>query len=255
MKKFLVVLLALCSLLTCVTSCDESTEALVNDAIANTQALDAYEAEVDISISMDVMGMKMDIPMTMLMKMTGVNTDSPISYCKITMAYDGETSTSETYMDKDWVYVASGNDKYKMSVADAEEETKEITGAVDNFMKDMPASVFEGTEVVKNSDGTKSVKLNISGDLFRELYSEIFDSMMGMMGSTSDGMSVEFSDIAVTVTVGEKYISVYDISLGMTLSMSGVTANANVKETLTFTKFGDDVVITPMTGYQSYPTR
>jgi len=250
MKKIISLLLVVCCLLLCLTSC-ANPETLVTEAMANTQALDAYEAELKMDITMTVGDEEIEMPIVMDMKIKGATTDHPVVYMKSTVEMMGEKVESEIYMDSEWVYMLQDGVGYKMSVDDAGEDG-DVSDTLDDMFQDMPESVYEDVKAVKNGDGSKTVSLSIPDSMFEEVFSEVIESVKDSIAQGVQVSDVIVSNAKVNITVKDKYISAYEIMFDMAMQISGVGVTATAKETLTIKNMGDTVTVTPMQGYQSY---
>lgn len=258
MKKFLAVLLVLCLSLSVLTlvSCEKekTTAEKVSEAIEAVQAYDAYAATYDMNMKMDMMGMSLDVPMTMDLKIRDAHSESPVASIDMTMEMFGVELEMPMYMEGDWVYSSVMGMNYKTRVEDSEESA--YANAVEDMVKDLPEELFEGLEMTLNEDGSETVELSIPQDQFNELFEATLDSVSDTAGEGYSDVSV--SDTKVSITIKDGLVSVYDISYKMSMKTEGLSegelidVEADAHVILTFTAFGDEVVITPPEGYLDY---
>ena len=258
MKKLLSVLLALClvaSVLALVSCKKEKTTAeKLTEAVQATQAYDAYAALYDMKISMDMDGVSMDIPMTMDMKIKGATTDSPIASMNVKMEMLGMELEMPMYMEGEWIYASVMGMNYKMR-ADENETEAAYAESVSDMLQILPEDVLEGVEMTLGEDGSETVSVPLSDEKFMELFGDVASSAANSAsGADSD---VSLADATVSITVKDGLVSVYGISFTMNMQMDigegqPTDVAAGVTATVTFTEFGDTVVITPPEGYENY---
>lgn len=251
MKKILSVIIAIALVMSVMlVSCKKETaESLVNGAMAKTDAHSATEINGTIELVMSVMGMEIEMPIEFMMQMTDLQSDTPTTYTKMSMSFMGEEVNSETYSEGDWVYTLADGEGYKMSAAESE-DMGDSSGLAD-VLTVFPSEVFEGVEIVKNDDGTKSVEFNLTQDLLGELYSSLVDSLSETTGG--EGSEVELSDAKIKITVKNGEVSKFVMSFDMIMSIMGIDASASCTMSFDFVAFDDDVKITPPEGYLAFP--
>ncbi|MBR2024632.1 MAG: hypothetical protein IKA02_02345 [Clostridia bacterium] len=254
MKKITSVIIALLMVAVSVlsfASCEVlKTEEVINNAIENTAKLNDFEANVDIAIDMAMTGMTMNIPMDMAIKVKDANKENPISWSSITMEMLGEKITTESYMDSEYVYILSDGEGYKVPVEDAEDEY-DFSGEFDESLKKLPVDLIKDIELVKGEDGSYKITVNVPKEVFEELYDEIIDSMSeASLGEVVEDL--ELSDCVVSVTVKDDYVTNYDISFVMSLSIQGISATSTVNAKYEIVNPGKSVTITPPQGYENF---
>ena len=253
MKKLFSVLLAICMLLSmlALVSCKKQTlSERVNEAISATYSTDSYAANYEMKISMETMGMTLDIPTTMDMKVKNATSASPIASIDLTMEMFGSELEMAIYMEDGWVYASAFGASYKARVTE-NEDLAEYTQTADNILKVLPANYFEGVEATKNPDGSETVVICMPGDAFSEIFS---DTVAGAAASAADSIEdVEVSNTRLEITIKDGMVSVYSMAFDMSMKSGGIDVVATVSADMTFTAFGDAVVITPPEGYLDYP--
>ena len=252
MKKFLSVILALALVMSVMlVSCKKETaESLVNGAMEKTNAHDAVEAEMNMELVMSVMGMEMEMPIDMKIQAKDTKSEKPTTYTSMTMSFMGEDVSSEAYVEGDWVYSLTEGEGSKMSREEAEEDIG--ASAYSDILTEFPSEVFEGVEIVKNEDGTKTVEFTLTKEQLGEFYSELVDSFTETAGG-DESTEVDISDAKVKITVKSGEIFEFVMSFDMIMSVMGIEATAECTIDCDYVKFDDDVVITPPEGYLDFP--
>ncbi len=254
MKKITSILLAALMIVSvmALASCKkpETPESLVNGAIEKTNAYDAYEIDMLMEMSMNVMGMEMTIPLDMHVMTSGEKEDNPITSMNMTIELLGMSSTVDMYSEGDWAYITADDESFKMNLEDA----KEQVGSTDTSYLEsiIPADIFEGTEIIENEDGTKSVELVIPDDRFTEIFPTMLDSMTSTMG-TGTAADIKISNAKITITVADGLIKGFDMTFDMEMTIEGIAVTASAKVESDYLAFGEDVVITPPEGYLDFP--
>lgn len=261
MKKITALALVLVMLVSlfALTSCEEkkaTAYTLVTDAVAKMETLDSFEADMDIKMGIDMMGVSMDVPMQYNVKAAGLKGDNPVSLSTVSMSMMGMTIKTEAYTEGEWCYITAFGEGMKMKVGEGTEEYDGFSN-VQSVMKALPEDILSDVEITENSDGTKTVSVAVSDEKFAEIYKSFVDEMSS---SATDGENV--SDISVTnakvsITVDKNgYVSVYSINFDMNMKLDedgmSVEMKASVDMTVTYKNPGTAVTVTPPAGYQDF---
>lgn len=261
MKKLTAVALTLVMLVSvfALTSCEKVTAySLVTDAVAKTNALDSFEADMNIAMGMSVMGVTMEVPMDYNIKAAGLKGENPVSFSTIDMSLMGATMTTESYMEGDWCYISVSGQNMKVKVGEDSEEYDGYAN-IESAIKGLPEEVLSEVEIVENEGGTKTVSVAIEDDKFAEIYKDFIDSMAASATETNDSISdISITNATVEITVDENgYVSVYKMAFDMNIDVetSGIVVGteASVEMEITFKNPGTAVTITPPEGYQDFP--
>ena len=226
MRKILSAVLAVCMLLSVMllTSCGETPESLINGAVLNMAQLESMEANVDMEVKMNMMGVDVSVPIDMHLAMADVKSGKPVAAIDAEMSMMGETVAMNMYMDgSEWAYLTVAGVSYKANLADA--------------------------EIVKNEDGSKSVALLITADKFSEVYGA--DVMEGLTATAGD--SVTMKDVTVVITVKDGYIVEYDMAFDMDMTVEGKDVSASMDMKIHYLNAGQTVTVNPPAGYQDFP--
>lgn len=257
MKRIISAILALVLVLSALllTSCGgtEDTQTLVNDAIVKTKSADAYEANYAITVNMHFEGDEDDVYADEIHVVTkDAQTGTPEIILQRTMYILGMAFTTYTYTDsEEWGYIVTSIDTtYKAKYSDiaASVSPSEITRLLFKY----PPMVFEDAVVIKNSDGSTTVKFDIEKNLFHELYKKLLGEQLEKMQVDSINY-IRIYNARGEITIADGMIRDYDLFFDMKSDGREYARDASVKVELDFTAFGDDVQITPPEGYLDYP--
>lgn len=249
MKRIVSLVLALCMLVgvaLSLTACSQSPEEMVAEAVAKTNELDSYAGKMKILMSMEISGQKMDVNMFTDMKVQNANGDDVKTQMDLEMELLGSKIRMTSYSDKEWVYMVSSDGNYKQKIEDNANEINQM----DTIIKDLPADLFEGVEVVKEENGTNSITIAIPDDVFNEIYADLLETVGENL--SVQGGEVTISDAVVKINVKDDLITTYDITFVLTRTTNGLTVVADVTASCEFTQYGGVFVELP-TGYENYP--
>ncbi len=248
------------------TSCAKETPfSLVKSAVEKTSALDAIDVDMTMDMSMDMMGISMDIPMTIDMQATGLKTEAPKVYTNMKTETSGIEMTVEIYQDGEYFYITIpmlGNIKTKASALTADYDSM---SDVESMIKVLPEELFtEEIVIVENTDGTKTVAIDIADEKFNEIYKEFVDGATASIAEGTELSEFALANAKVEVTVNEDgYVAVYKISFDMemtlsmgedmaALGMGEMEVTATVDSVITYNNPGEAVTVTPMENLDSF---
>ncbi len=253
MKKITSLLLIILALFTVLSfaSCNEkTTEEIINEAIENTSKLTEYEAKMDITMDMAMSGMTINLPMNTVMKIKDADKENPIISATTTTSMLGQSMTIETYMDSEYVYIVEDGDGYKISV-DTAMDDYDYTSDVEEMLKKLPADLLADMELTEKDDGSVGVSITLPDETFKDVFGDLIESMNeAAEGDVIDDLKV--ADCNVSVFVKDDYISTYEISFNMEMSMMGIKADTAITVKMELVNPGEAVTITPPEGYQNF---
>ena len=259
MKRILSVMLILCMLLS-LAACekDEGSSAydLVDSAIKKTQALDSLDMKMVMDMSMAMEGITMDVPVEYSIKAVDVNGKNPKMAMVMSMETMGISVDMDFYMEDGYYYLSTmgQNMKFKAEAGD----DYDMLGQTDNMMVELDEKYLKDTKVVTNSNGTKTVKLEMDSDAFMRVFKELIDSTGEGAADGATINDISISNAVVEITVGkEGYIDTYKIKfdMNMKLDVLGVTSDVSLKldASIQYNNPGEKVTITAPAGYKDYP--
>lgn len=255
MKKIISLILAL-SLMCCVLSAcgGQTPQQLVSAAMEKTTALDAMDAVMEMSVSMEMNDLSMTVPMTYEIQATDMQSDNPKMLIGLTMKLDIAGFATDVDMDiysaDGWAYIASNGSGYKVK-ATAMEGQLGADASTDMIMQMLPEELLKDAESQKNDDGSQTVTVNIDGETFSKLYEELINSLNSTTGTSVTSLTI--SDAVVKITVKDGYVSVYDMDFTMNMDVAGTAVKADASASVTYKNPGKDVTITPPAGYEDFP--
>lgn len=259
MKKFTAVALVLVMLVSLLTfvSCEKLTAfSLISNAVAKMEELDSFEADLDIKMSMDMLGESMEIPMQYNVKASGLKGDNPVTFSTVPMSMLGITTTTEAYIEGEWCYITMFGQSMKMKVSDMTAEY-DGTSDIDSVMKALPEDILSDVEIQKNDDGTKTVAVSVSDEKFSEIYKGFIDEMSSSAAEGFEFSELSISNCKVEITVDKNgYVSVYaiyfDMNMKMEIEEEAFEIKSSVDVTIAYKNPGSTVTVTPPEGYQDF---
>ena len=264
MKKALSIILAAVlaiALMLALASCGEVTAyQLVSDAIGKNEALDAMDASVDMKMKMATQGVTLEMPLTGSVKASGLKGENPVALVNMQMSLMGQNIATSIYTEDGDAYVTmsvmgmSINRKVK---AGEVPEDYDLGIVIESVVKRLPEEMLKDAEVVKNSDGTKTVAAVLPEESFGDIYNEIIGKMMEKANLDTD-VNMSLSDTHVEITVDKNgYLSAYKLLYKMNITMltegKEVKVDADVETVITYHNPGAAVTVTPPEGYQEFP--
>lgn len=265
MKKSKVVVLIFC-LLFSLTSCgvvDQATAYnLVKSAVEKTDALDSVALTLDLDMELSMTGETMQIPMKCDVLASGLQSDEPVASCQMTSTVLGQTIAAELYADKEYLYLDQMGQKIKIATESDQASAYEPIDAVKGMFKALPKDVLKDVGIVANDDGSKSVTVKLSGEVFEQIYSDFSKELIGnALTQQYEGAEISFdaSDAQVAITVTDSgYIGRYELAFTMnyTVVLTGQPISQTVDATVKaeFIDPGKPVTVTApdLTEYTDY---
>ncbi len=239
------------------TSCQREPTAteLLENASKKTAALETYSAVMEMKINMNVLGMSMEIPVTVDMKVKN-HPETPTVSAKYDMTMLGQNIQMDVYLEDGWMYISAGEteyteaQKYKTNYGEMMDEY-DFTSDVEDLMKDLPDDLLADVVPVKNEDGSRTVTVSIPAEVFNEVFADLVSEMGEASGATGD---IAIKDAVMEVTVLESgYYSDYKVDYTMTIDVSGIKTDCQASMSLHFNNPGEAVEITPPDGYKDFP--
>lgn len=226
-----------------------SVAVIVNNALKKNGELDAISAVMKMEMSMKMEGMTMDMPITAKIKAKNLNKDGMVASVDMTMSMMGQEIAMQMYQEGEWAYMVMEDMKYKVSAKDMEGEM-DYAQSTKDMLKEIPEELFKNVKIVEGKDGSKKVTINFPSDKFTELYNDVIKDINSNNGTETDEFKI--SDAVVTVTMVDDYVTVFDMSFKMEMTVEGIKTTTTAKVSITYDEPGKEVVITPPEGYQNF---
>ena len=241
MKKTALCLIALLLAFVCVLSAcnklirlEEKVTAFVltKNALDKTKALNSLDLKTTLDLHAKATGFTMDIPIVYEMKIKDPNGDSPVGTVRMHMEAMMQKIDQDFWFDKDYVYTEQFGQKLRFP-KDSEESGLDLNLDVDEMLKELPEKVLEEVEIRRNEDGTRTVAVDITEELFNELYKDFSSGTADLVLNDlldDSGIDVHMSDFHVEITVAESgYLASYLIHFKAEMEFTGEEALLNGK--------------------------
>ncbi len=250
MKKItsIIVLVFLLLTSTLFTACSSEAETLINEALRNTDKLDAYE----VSLTIEVNTALFTIPMDVDLKVIDAQSDSPTMLATVFIETLGKNEQLELYTTGDWTYITSPGGKSKVKRSSTTSQKYDYTNDIEDILQDFPHEVLKGAKAVDQKDGSQKVSLSIPDEVFVEVFDDLLSTIYITVTDDYTLQEFQVSNAKTDITVRNGYVSNYDINFDMTLSINKVEATAAVSANLRYESIGNDVKILPPVGYESF---
>ena len=182
----------------------KSAEEIATTAFTNLEAAKNYDIDMNMLMSMEMMGQKMDLtmngngtyfndPLKMQMKMkmkmeTGMDLGEPMEEESIDTYFIQEGNSYVMYINSAGIWIKSTLPEDQLS---SQMMQMSPTDSMDLYMKNLKEAVNEGEEKIGDVN-TDKIKLVASGDIFQELMENMdMSEALGLDGSM-DGLSDDF---------------------------------------------------------------
>lgn len=227
------------------TSALQGDAKAISDAVSNTVALDDISLDMKMNMSMSAAGMTVAMPVNMKVKTLDGSSSNPTVWTEFSISILGQKLEGLLYQEDGWSYVVQGETKFK---SQNENRVGEYNYSSE-IMQQLPDSILETAEIVKNDDGSITATVSIPSEEFSEIYGDLVDKLNTESGTDVD---IQISDAVVTITAKGEYLSEYGITFSMDVTTSGVTTTMDIDTAVTFDNPGQPVKITPPEGYQDF---
>ena len=264
MKKLLSLTLAVLMLMTLMSCTPKKKTAyeILSEAAEKMEKLDSFDMSTDINIAMTTQGFTFEIPASIEIKASGIQSDAPEAYVYIDLSYVGMTISFEVYVADGYLYYAAMGTSGKVNLGDiSDENSNESTFDLDSYMEEydnMLKVSLEESVVQENEDGSKTVTYTIKKDQAISLIDKLITEMTGEEAAEEVRETLnQISDIKISQTVNKDgYISAGDMEYAFAVEgVSGadsVDLNLEFDMSLTLNNPGEPVEVTPMDGYESF---
>jgi hypothetical protein len=246
-----IVALTLCIIMVCVSfvSCALKNDpyTVVNTAIKNTNALNDVAATMDIEMEMDLLAIKVSVPLSFDIKIKNAKSENPLMSMELAMEMLGQSIEAQFYTEDGVSYVYLNGEGYQTT--DTPKPTSIDLGSV---TKELEKELFTDAVLVDEGDGLQSVELIIPEEMFESVYGDFISALNSTTGSEATEFSL--SNTKVKIYVKDKYIAKYKMSFDMDMEVEGVKAKTGAEATITFSDPKSEVVITPPEGYKEFPS-
>ena len=212
---------------------------LMTEAVENARNLNDYKADVNLDIKFKTMGMQMDMPTSIALRVKDAQTENRTFSYTMTMSMLGIEISQDVYFADGFYYMNDGLNKIKYPYSEENEKTYGYKTDIDMLLKTLPENFFENVEVQRNADGTKTIALNIPS-VFRyytDLTADVKDGA---------GYNLIWSDGDLTVVINKDgSLKSYELVLKPYANIEGVTTDFNITYGITYRNDDDIAPIVP----------
>lgn len=215
MKKITSLLLAVLLLLSAMmfTSCEHAEAYMAfTDAMKKTDSLDSYECNIKIDQQISAQGLYSSISAAAgytseyNIKASGLNSDTP-AYCGTMRVGFGSQKLDVSVYNKDgYAYYVIGQKKIKSDIKSAVSIDYNLSDMIDRITVELPEDVLKDVELIKNSDGTKTINLALSTEQFIASFKQLSEYV-----SVTDNTSIDDIRLSIIITA-DGYISRFTIT-------------------------------------------
>ena len=222
---------------------------LMTDAVEKAKLLNDFKANVDIGVSFKMMGMEMDMPTSIALCVKGAKTEAREFSYAMTMSAMGMEITQNVYFKDGFYYMDDGVNRVKYPYSLENEKSYGYEADIDMLLKTLPEKFFEGVEVERNADGTKTIRLVGVETIFR-YYTELTESL-----KESLGYNLLWAGGDVTVVIAsDGSLQSYMVELRPDAFIEGIQTSFDITYGITYENDGAPIVPTVperMEEYQS----
>lgn len=259
MKRILSVVLVLCILLS-FAACEKEKEPtaydLVNSAVKKTQALNNLDMNMIMKMSMAVEGVSIDVPVEYDIKAVDVHSNNPKLAMTMSLDMVGMAVDMDFYMEDGYYYVSAMGQNFKFKAEPGDDY--DALGQASDLMVNLDEKYLNDTKIITNSNGSKTVKLEMDSDTFKKVFKELIDSTGEDAAEGATIKDISISNAAIEITVDkEGYIDIYKVKFDMSIAVDvmGTSDTITVKldAGIKYNNPGKDVTVTAPAGYKNYP--
>ena len=249
MKKFLILLLSLslllCSFFACSDTIDDSDEKndtlrQLRQAMEKTEDYESGRVRETQLITCMIEGETYE----MVMEMDGAfdfQDDLPVMRSDLTYEANGETILQgDVYLEGDWAFYDLQGERYKVNLADEEEEI------VEGFEKLLLQKSYKDISATEQ-DGVTEFTLTVTSGVAKEAFAEQIEQAREMMLGTYGGDG-EVERAVVTAKVEDGNMTSYRVEIDLSYDIQGTLVEISIVNTITFYDLGEIFNVEPIPG-------
>lgn len=243
MKKTLAILVVICIIITItLTSCAGSLKKDLEEASAKMRTVDKYCITTVLKTSIKYGGEVYPTTMTYKNKIIDATTDKIKGESTVEIEENGEKAVGYLYTDGEWNYVIMGEEKYKVRPEDSE----------DTPISKIPSGLLNRAEVT-DKDGSRTVKINIDGKQFKELYPSMVEYLLDGYGfKTLFEDAVIYRAYMTIVIDAHGYISDIEVGFNARVTYDYYTYELTYFDKETYSDLNGDITVTFPEGYLDF---
>ena len=248
MKKILSLIIALSLVMgLMLVSCKkESAESLVRDAVEKYKTHSTLQDETKSEMVISANGVELE--MTIENKATSKNngSDDFMMHLVTTTTVMGEKNVSEGFYTNGYIYYVENGVGIKTAYSPN-------TGvSLMSLVADLPSEAYEGVDIIKNKDGSKTVEFSLSSEQLGEMHTvmaERFNDIMGL----EESYDIKVTDTVARITVAKGEISKLELSYNTYATIDGTEVSMRSNMEGNIISFSDDITVTMPEGYLDFP--
>ncbi|MBQ8496616.1 MAG: hypothetical protein IJ489_04065 [Clostridia bacterium] len=208
---------------------------LMTQAIEKAKALNDFKADIRIGIAFDMGGFRMDMPVSIALCASGVHTENHTFQYTMKTSMLGMEIAQDIYYIDGFYYMNDGTYKVKYPQNAENEKEYGYQSDIDILLKILPENYFEGVEVQRNADGTKSFSLSV--EAMWNYYADFTEKINEMIGS-----DCLWANGTLTVVIDKDgSLKSYDIAFKPTGRIEGILTTYDITYGITYKESGDSV--------------
>ena len=231
---------------------------ILADAVDKTLSLEDYSVSEYGKVDMYISGISTYVTYRSDMAVKGENSASPVFRQSTAVEVFEQLSISDIYYENGYYYIRSGNQTVKISQNQVGDEIN--VGIIKDSLKNaiLPITKDGAAEfTVAPAQGNRTcLQFTLDETYFRLHFGGYVIEFLGLLDLGIEDMVITSPQIRVFLAE-DGYIDYYEVTYTIegTTEKDGVEMNINMSITdlYNFTARGEDVTVTPPTGYKSFP--
>ena len=233
----------------------KTAKEVVEGSIDKFKDLDSYYAVMTQDISVSMQGVSMEMPVTVTIKVQDAKSQNPKIYAIQEVTMLGETVSIEMYVENGYVYISSDGTNQKLELSQFGDAADSVmyNKTVEELLQVLPEDVMKDVSLLYNTNGTRYVEVEFDPTKFLQLYASNIEGLSEDLGLFIDDLQISDSKVKIVIDRND-YIKEYTLDYKMGITVQGQDANASVTLKMEFYEPGKPVTVTPMEGYQNFPS-
>ena len=211
MKKRTVIAAMMAMVMVCLAGCgskEMTAEQVLAKATETQQTMKSMDADMKMTMSMDILGQTIDCDADMDIKVNNLNEEDMQMAMQTDFTMLGQEISMNTYYTDGYYYMDSMGEKEKqaMDIAEMADTLKQ-----NSAFTEIPTDAFKSLEMTE--EGNNRVLTYVAdGTQLTEMVDSLMGSMLGAMGGMDD-MDISLGDVSGTLTVDKDFNVVAQLSL------------------------------------------
>ena len=233
------------------SSADEMPFVLLSERVEFMKSLDDIFAKCDMVVEMQLGTSRETFTITNVISAKNLSS-FPVLLRTNTLSLSNLTQTSSIFYENGYYYYYDANENFKFSESVAKNEYKS-TAPVFDIVHALPAEQMKNASVMV-SGNMKIITVMLDEEFFAKEFAVIVDELNYTIAGTA---VTDYKLYAPYVSVeidANGYITRYDVIYGVDIPLGDDTSlYSSVTASVVFESLGEDVAVTPPSGYESFP--